>query len=151
MIRPATLADCFAAHELICDMEQTALPSSAFEAIFRETLLDPNRTILVEEESGITRGVITLRFENQLHHAGPMAEILELAVSPSSRCKGVGATLFAAACTLARARGCDSIELACNKLREDAHRFYRRQGMAATHEKFTMSLSGSLRENRLGL
>ena len=60
-------------------------------------------------------------------------------------------TLLERACALAEERRCMQIELACNRLRRDAHRFYLRQGMSCCHYKFSRSLTEEgPGENRLG-
>ena len=47
--------------------------------------------------------------------------------------------------------GCVQIELACNRLRTNAHRFYEREGMKNFHCKFPKPLvGGNAGENRLG-
>ena len=41
---------------------------------------------------------------------------------------------------LARQAGCYKVALTSNKLRDDAHRFYRRLGFIATHKGFRIEL-----------
>ena len=97
---------------------------------------------------------INLRYEEQLHHAARIAEVLELVVDPAQRSRGIGGRLFDYACGQARAHGCQQIELTTNQLRHDAHRFYARKGMLNTHYKFTLPLNAKAgagpRENRIG-
>ena len=40
---------------------------------------------------GQVRGFVNMRMEGQLHHGGPVAEILELIVDGSARGRGIGA------------------------------------------------------------
>ena len=95
--------------------------------------------------------VLNLRFEEQLHHAGKIAEVMELAVDGRYRGRGLGRELLERAIELAKELGCMQIELACNRLRRDAHRFYLRQGMSCYHYKFSRSLTEEgPGENRLG-
>lgn len=151
MYRKATLQDGERVYALICDMEQTRLPFQRFSAIYQRQVEDRAYYALVREEAGAVLGVLNLRFEEQLHHAGRIAEILEFAVDPACRNRGVGKALFAEACRLAKEAGCVQIEVACNQLRTDTHRFYEREGMHNFHFKFSKPLLGAdTGENALG-
>lgn len=151
MICKAEKEDVKRVYELICDMEQSALPYEQFQRIFLAQLEDEAYYCLVYRRDGECVGVLNLRFEEQLHHAGKIAEIMELAVDGSHRNRGLGRELLERACALAKERRCMQIELACNQLRRDAHRFYLRQGMSCYHYKFSRSLTGEdPGENRLG-
>lgn len=95
--------------------------------------------------------MLNLRFEEQLHHADWIAEIMEFVVDPSCRSKGIGAGMFEEVCRIARERDCSQIEVACNQLRTDTHRFYLRHGMKNYHYKFSLLLDGEdPGENALG-
>ena len=100
------------------------------------------------------RGMLNLRFEYQLHHAARIAEIMELVVAAQCRNKGAGKLMLNEACRIAKENGCIQIEVACNQLRKDTHRFYEREGMKNYHYKFSKPLVGdpdALGEgNRLG-
>lgn len=151
MICKAEKADVKRVYELICDMEQSTLPYGEFERIFLAQLEDEAYYCLVCRREGELVAVLNLRFEEQLHHAGKIAEIMELAVDGSHRNRGLGRELLERACALAKERRCMQIELACNRLRRDAHRFYLRQGMSCYHYKFSRSLTEEAPgENRLG-
>ena len=69
-----------------------------------------------------------------------IAEIMEFVVSPLCRNMGIGKEMLERASQIARAFGCVQIEVACNQLRKDAHRFYLREGMQNCHFKFSKSL-----------
>ena len=153
MVRQAVLEDGKAAYGLICDMEQGRLDEAAFHAIFREQQENPAYCQIVYEtpEDGVV-GFLNLRMENQLHHCGRIAEIMELAVAAGYRGRGIGAELFREACRRAEELGCMQAEVCCNRLRLDAHRFYEREGMKKYHFKLTKSLIGeTAAENRLGI
>ena len=153
MLREAVLTDEKAAYRLICDMEQSRLDETAFHEIFREQQETPAFCALVWEtaENGVL-GFLNLRMENQLHHCRRIAEVMELAVAEGHRSQGIGRELFRAACGKAKALGCAQIEVCCNQLRLDAHRFYEREGMKKYHFKLTMNLDGEpAKENRLGI
>lgn len=140
IIRTAFFNDCPAIHSLICEIENCQLPYQRFSHIFQNQLDSPLYENLVCEDEGKILGVLNLRIEDQLHHTAPMAEILEFAVSPDCRSQGIGHKMMAAACDLARTRGCGQIEVACNQLRSDAHRFYLRERMQNYHYRFSRNL-----------
>lgn len=151
MIRTGTMEDCRAVYELICDMEARELPYGEFQEVYRAQRADPRYLLLAAEEDGRVTGCLNLRVEAQLHHAGNIAEILELAVAPGCRNRRLGTALVEAACEAARERGCGQIEVACNQLRRDTHRFYTRCGMRNYHYKFSLRLDGpDTGENALG-
>lgn len=150
VFRPAEGRDLNAVYALICDMEAKELPYAAFAEIFSAQLANPDYLCLVCELDGETAGECNLRFEYQLHHAARIAEIMELAVAPGYRNRGLGADLLREAQVAALAQGCVQIELACNMLRRDAHRFYEREGFKSCHYKFSKPLTGTDEGNALG-
>ncbi len=151
MFCKAEAKDTRRVYELICDMEQKELPFGGFEKIFGEQLENEDYYCLVFRREGETIAMLNLRFESQLHHAGAVAEIMEFAVDERYRNRGLGREMLARAVELARERGCMQIEVACNQLRKDTHRFYLREGMHNFHYKFSKALTGEdSGENRLG-
>ena len=181
MFRKATKKDCRSIYDLICDMENTALDYDEFSAIFNAQCEDGNYYCLILEGPGDgtgnepcdwtgdcqsdgtrdqpddgphVRGMMNLRFEYQLHHAARIAEIMEFVVTPQCRNKGLGKLILNEACEIAKDHDCIQIEVACNQLRKDTHRFYEREGMKNYHYKFSRSLAGVPGEpdegNRLG-
>ena len=149
-IRPAQERDLDAVYALICDMEAKELPYMDFAGIFRSQLASPDYLCLVCEQEGAVIAECNLRFEYQLHHAARIAEIMELAVAPGHRNRGVGADMLREAHVAALAQRCVQIELACNVLRRDAHRFYEREGFKRYHYKLSKPLAGADEGNALG-
>ena len=149
--RIATIDDCLAVYEMICDMEAKQLPYGAFADIFQKQLKDPDYACIVCEESRGVIAVLNLRFEVQLHHAARIAEIMEFVVKAEYRNKGLGKDLLAYAEKCAKQNGCVQIEVACNQLRKNTHRFYSREGMKNYHYKFSKDLTEADEvENKLG-
>ena len=149
--RKATFDDLRDIYSLICDMEETLLPVDSFAEIFKKQVGDEHHYILLCEIDGSTVGFINLRYEEQLHHAAEIAEIMEFVVHKDYRNRGIGGAMLEQACSLARDRGCIQIEVACNQLRHDTHRFYEREGMKNFHFKFSMNLTGAEDpENKIG-
>lgn len=154
IIREGNAADADAVYGMICDMEGKRLPRGSFDRIYAEQVADRDHHRFIIADAGDDAGpvgVLHLRMEDQLHHAGRIAEIMELAVASGHRDAGLGSKIFARACEIARDAGCLQIEVACNQLRHDAHRFYQRQGMHNFHYKFSLPLAGEdSGENVLG-
>lgn len=151
MYRKAELKDCERVYNLICEMECKQLPFDRFSAIYSEQISDRHYYCLICEHNHNVIGVLNLRFEEQLHHSACIAEIMEFAVDSAYRKQGIGKEMFAYACQLARDFGCRQLEVACNQLRKDTHRFYLREGMHNFHFKFSKSLCGNdTAENAIG-
>lgn len=142
MYRICEKGDEAAVYHLICELEDKELDWNNFKKAYRLQLDSPNYRCWVWEENGRVTGMLNLRFEWQLHHENPVAEILEFAVLKEYRGRGIGRELFSQACDGARDRGCELIEVACNRRRTDAHRFYRAVGMEESHCRFSLTLPG---------
>lgn len=151
MYRKAARKDCEAVYGLICEMECKQLPFDRFAAIYEEQINNEYYYCLVREQDEQVLGILNLRFEEQLHHAERIAEIMEFAIDPAYRNQGIGREMLARACQIAKDFDCTQIEVACNQLRTDTHRFYLREGMHNFHFKFSRSLTGNdTAENELG-
>ena len=143
MYRKATASDCAKVYDLICDMECRELPFDRFQEIFNNQLNSNRYYCLVNDNDDRVIAVLNLRLEEQLHHTGYIAEIMEFAVEAAYRNQRIGKDMLDEACRIARKQGCLQIEVACNQLREDTHRFYLREGMHNFHYKFSKSLVGN--------
>jgi GNAT superfamily N-acetyltransferase len=126
-IRPATEADAAQLSDLL-----TQLGYPGTEKFVREKILElsghPDGDLAVAVAEGEVLGFISLHYIPQLGLAGSFARISYLCVDETVRSKGVGGRLEAYCEQRARERGCDRIELHCHSRREQAHKFYRRQG-----------------------
>ena len=140
MYRKSTYEDCEQIYGLICEMENKALPYDRFREIYQKQLLKDNYYCLIYESENRVIGVLNLRFEEQLYHSAVIAEIIEFAVLSNYRKHGIGKEMFTQACKLAEEFKCIQIEVACNRLRTDTHRFYIREGMCNFHFKFSKVL-----------
>ena len=143
MCRKGNINDCEAVYHLICEMEGKELPYRRFSEIYQEQIGSEHYYCLVCEQENKVIGMLNLRFEEHLHHSEWIAEIMEFAVDSSYRSKGIGKEMFSNACQLAKDRGCTQVEVACNQLRTNTHRFYLREGMHNFHFKFSKTLVGA--------
>lgn len=151
MYRKSEEKDGKAIYDLICDMENKQLPYDVFEEMYRNQLERKDMYCIIREEKGKVQAMLNLRFEEQLHHCEKIAEIMEFVVDAGCREIGVGKEVLAEACRVAAEYGCSQIEVACNQLRKDTHRFYEREGMHNFHYKFSRRLMGEDSiDNKLG-
>ncbi|HEY8607658.1 MAG TPA: GNAT family N-acetyltransferase [Noviherbaspirillum sp.] len=91
-------------------------------------LAHPDAGLLVAEEQGAVIGFVSLHFIPQIAMEGDFCRISYFCVAEAARGRGIGAKLEEAVVALASGRGCDRIELHSHARREQAHRFYARQG-----------------------
>ena len=144
MIRYATQEDVRRIWELICTLEERELDYLGFCSAYAEQQDDGRHIAFVWTDgaahSDRILALLNMRMEQQLHHAGRIAEVQELVVSPKLRGQGVGKQLLDRAVDEARRAGCLRLELVTNQRRLGAHRFYEREGMAQTHYGYTMDL-----------
>lgn len=115
---------------LVSLLEQLGYPGAHdfIERRLAQQIAHPDALLLVAETQGAVRGFISLHFIPQLALAGDFCRISYLSVEASARGLGLGAMLERAAVEIARRRGCDRIELHSHERRQDAHRFYFREG-----------------------
>ncbi len=140
-IEKAEFKDFPSVYELVCTLEECRLDKKRFEEIYRSMLQNPDRyALLVARTEKEVIGFADLRFEDLLHHAAKVAELLELVINPQCRSEGVGQALFDKACPIAKERGCVQIECSSNQRRTRAHAFYLRNGMKNDHYGFSLPL-----------
>lgn len=88
-------------------------------------------------------GTLQLTVVPGLARGGALRGQLEaVRVGSSRRGSGLGAALVGWAVEEARRRGCALVQLTTDKRRTDAHRFYERLGLIASHEGFKRELQG---------
>jgi GNAT superfamily N-acetyltransferase len=138
-IRLAEVGDQRAIAALLTDLGYPVTEAFMAQSIQRQ-LEHPDAALLVAVDQEIPVGVISLNFMPQLALAGDFCRISYFCVSPEVRGRGVGAALEAYACRLARARGCDRIEVHCHSRRDRAHPFYHRQGYSESPKYLVKSL-----------
>ena len=136
MVRACCAGDLEQVYQLLCLLEGQELNFAAFQEIFLAQCSARDWVGLVWEEEGEVLAFLNLRLERQLHHAGWVAEILELVTHPSLRGRGIGARLMQQAKAAASRRGCQRLEVACNVRRKDAHHFYQKCGLQLEHYRF---------------
>ncbi|WP_207789340.1 GNAT family N-acetyltransferase [Neobacillus terrae] len=97
---------------------------------------------MFEEENSLI-ALISVPFIPQLAIKGDFARISYFAVDKNIRSKGIGRKIEEYFTDLAQKRNCDRIEVHCHSRRQDAHRFYLRQGFTESPKYFIKMLSQS--------
>lgn len=103
-------------------------------------LQHPDARLLVAVDATGVLGVVSVHFIPQLALPGAFCRISYLCVAEAARSRGVGAVLEDQVAAMAKARGCDRIEVHCHSRRVDAHRFYARQGYEESPKYLCKSL-----------
>ena len=106
---------------------QLGYPTEPGEAEERLSALGAADSVLVAEEEGAVVGwihVCGVRF----FQSPPFAEVGGLVVDEAARGRGTGKLLLEAAVRWAAERGYRKLRVRSNVVREDAHRFYEREG-----------------------
>lgn len=138
-IRPATINDSMSIRNLL---EQLGYPNSVpfVEERLVKLLSKEDDEVFVYEDEGQVVGFITLHYTVHLGYENEFCEIMYFTVDENVRSKGVGRQLEEFCTQRATNRGCEQIEVFSSGHREDAHRFYKRQGYEETPMFLTKSL-----------
>lgn len=131
-VRPATSDDAAAICRLLGQLTTRERPIGAVAA----SLAGGAEQVLVAEQEGTVVGVAALQVHRMLHQDRPVGRLTVLVVDQAHRRRGVGRALLDQVMERAGQAGCSGIELTTATHREEAHRFYRSQGFAATSLKF---------------
>lgn len=126
-VRPARPGDAEALAGLATQLGYPSSPGELTERL-PHVLEAANAAVLVATDAA-DRPVGWLHVE--LKHslvAPPAAQVMGLVVDEAFRDRGLGAELLRRAEEWAAARGCHALLVATRVTREDAHRFYRREG-----------------------
>ena len=138
MIRMAINDDSEAVYRLIRQLSDHEFTKEQFEACYRHNL--KGNYIMVYEEDGGVYGCGVLSIQYPLHFSDKKAEIVNLIVAANVRNRGIGKMILDELERIAADNGCVRIEVASNRRRTDAHRFYIREGFADTHIKLTKEI-----------
>lgn len=102
--------------------------SDALKESFMKSLELASPIIRVASASGKLVGLCSLSIRNNLKVEGKLANIDELVVDEAMRSREIGKLLLEDAEAIARQHGCRSLGLESSFHREDAHRFYIKNG-----------------------
>lgn len=122
-LRPATPAD---AGKLSPLFAQLGYPTETPVVESRLRSLDPRTSVIVAERNSALLGFVAVSVNGEF--IVEEAVVLGLVVEEAARNEGIGAMLLRAAEVWAWQRGVETIVVRSNVIREDAHRFYEREG-----------------------
>lgn len=141
--RPARREDVAAVVELL---REDAIGASeapdpdAARAAFDEMAASNNLLIVGEEKGALVATYQIAIITGVSLGADRRAQIEGVRVRSDRRGQGIGAALLADAEKRAHGAGAALVQLTANTVRGDAHRFYARQGFAASHVGFKKAL-----------
>lgn len=138
VMRDAEAADVAAIVAMLADdrlgAAREAPGDPGYAAAFAAIEADPGERLLVAEIDGAVVGCLQLGVVPTLSRRGAARAVIEgVRVAAPWRSRGVGAAMVRRAVEMARARGCVMVQLATDRSRTDAQRFYARLGFEASH------------------
>lgn len=148
VIREAVLDDLPQIIQLMCDdtlgsmREEYTIPLlECYTDAFDNIAKDPNNILLVVCDGERVIGHLQITFTQYLSHKGSKRATIEnVRVAGDRRNSGVGTWLMKYAVNLAKENGCAVVQLTSDKIRTDAHRFYKRLGFENTHEGLKLNI-----------
>lgn len=140
-LRPAQLSDIHFILQCMEELENEAFDRKRFGLVFEQAYYSEDYYPFIILSGEQPCGYLGIRIENQLHHNGKVAEILELIILPGFRNRSNGKEALDFAIHFALEQNCLLIELASGQTRIDAHRFYEFNGFKKSHYKFTINLA----------
>lgn len=140
---PTILAICDAgAAEGPRDVDPSTYADPRYRAAFDAIAADPNHRLIVVEDEAEVIATLQLSFLPGLSRLGMWRCILEnVHVRADRRGGGIGSQMVRWAVEEARSQGAGMVQLTSNKVRTNAHRFYRTLGFEQSHEGFKLILA----------
>ena len=122
-------------------LDEETLTDPRYRAAFDEIEADPDHRLIVVEQDNEVVGTLQISFLPGLPRFGMRRGILEnVHIRADQRGNGLGSQMVQWAIERCREAGCGIVQLTSNKIRLDAHRFYRKLGFEQTHEGFKLFL-----------
>ena len=122
-------------------LDPSTLSDPRYRAAFDEISADPGERLIVAERDGEVVGTLQISMIPGLARFGTKRAMLEnVHIRADQRGNGLGTEMVLWAIERSREAGCGVVQLTSNKVRLDAHRFYRKLGFAMSHEGFKLYL-----------
>lgn len=134
-IRQAGEADRNIIYDMICGLENMVMDVVGFDFAFDINIKNPNVTYFIAALGEKSIGMVSCHIQPLLHHAALVSEIQEMFVEPAYRSKHIGSTLMEHVTDFAKSKGAIQMEVTSRNVREQAHRFYEREGFEKSHVK----------------
>lgn len=106
-------------------------PDAKFAATFAALVGKERGQVVVADDDGVIRGMVTVSYNVTLRHGGEYCQLEELIVSATARGQNLGGRLVQAAVDNAAARGCAEIGLYLVERTEHNRPFYAKYGFEA--------------------
>lgn len=116
------------------------LEKTRYVPMIRSLMASDGLKLLVLSEENVVRAVASYRVMNMLY-CGSLIYIDDLVADERVRSRGYGAKLIARLKEIGRSLGCSEIQLISRVTREQAHRFYFREGFGIECFHFRTRLS----------
>ena len=117
------------------------IPEVYYTAFDRINANENENLLVIENPEGEIIGTLQLTFLQHLSYRGRIrAQIESVRIREDSRNGGLGQQMIEWAIRLAKERNAHVVQLASDKKRSDAIRFYERLGFKATHEGMKLYL-----------
>lgn len=146
VFRPATRQDiptivAMLADDVLGAKRESGADLAPYYDAFDRMQEEGGNLLLVGELAGQAVATYQLTYISGLSLKAARRAVLEsVRVARQARGQGLGAALLRDAEERARAAGCSLLQLTTNRRREDAHRFYLRQGYEDSHLGFKKPL-----------
>lgn len=147
-VRRALLADLPAIIALLADdilgqqrEDAGSPPNPKYVEAFLAIDADPHQLLAVATLGNEIIGTLQLSFIPGLARMGAWRGQIEgVRIAKSHRGSGLGQQMFEWAIDQCRAKGCNLVQLATDKARPDAHRFYEKLGFVGSHIGYKLTL-----------
>ncbi|NIJ54805.1 GNAT family N-acetyltransferase [Dyadobacter arcticus] len=140
-IRVATIEDREIMYDMVCGLENKFLNRDDFDFAFKKNLGSSHIRYFIAYYSGKPVGMVSCHIQPLLHHAALVSEIQEMYVVPEYRSHEIGKALIARVVKFAKEHGAIQLEVTSRDIREQAHRFYQREGFEKSHVKLVRYFS----------
>ncbi len=134
-IRKAQREDLSQIYNLVNQLSNKSLDRTIFSKKYKSNLKDRAIEYWVLEVNGKIMGFISVHSSNLLHHDTIVNEIQEFVIDASLRGNGLGGQLLRHIIDRFKA---ENLELSSNISRQEAKRFYQKNGFVCTHNKFVL-------------
>lgn len=134
-IRKAEESDRNIIYDMICRLENMVIDVAGFDFAFDINIKNPGVSYFIAALEAEPIGMVSCHIQPLLHHAALVSEIQEMYVEPEYRSQHVGKALMAHVTDFAKSKGAIQIEVTSRNVREQAHRFYEREGFEKSHVK----------------
>ena len=144
-VRHATPTDAAAITVLLAELGYPDTVDAVAGRIARATAGGPD-TVLVSTLGGVVAAVASIHLIPLFHRDGFLARVTSFVVAEDLRHRGVGTALLGACERWAWTQRAERLEVTSGDERQDAHRFYERQGYARQGRRFSKWLHKPARE-----